>query len=64
MNKEKATLAAEFNKLDLKAESSPLLDEEKEKMKDLAEKLKNIWGLEEIKARQRSRERERERERS
>jgi hypothetical protein len=58
MNKEKATLAAEFNSLELKVEQNTILDAEKERMKEVANNLNRIWALEEIKGRQRARDRD------
>jgi hypothetical protein len=42
----------------LKAEQNTLSDVERERMKEVADMLKRIWALVEIKARQRSRDRE------
>jgi ribosome-binding protein aMBF1 (putative translation factor) len=58
MNKEKQALSEEFNSLDLKDEQNTLSDVERERMKEVADMLKRIWALVEIKARQRSRDRE------
>jgi hypothetical protein len=57
LNRTKQSVAAEYNMLDLKAESRPLDDGEKKRMKELARDLEKIWALEEIKVRQRSRDR-------
>lgn len=42
----------------MKAEQNTLSDVERERMKEVADMLKRIWALVEIKARQRSRDRE------
>jgi hypothetical protein len=58
MNKEKTALAVELNNLELKEDQTSLVEVEKERMKEIAKKLKHIWALEEIKARKRSRDRD------
>jgi hypothetical protein len=57
MNKEKSALAVEFNKLDLKSEQNTLSEIEGHRLREIVDRLKNIWALEEIKARQGSRDR-------
>jgi hypothetical protein len=58
MNKEKTTLAMEFNKLETKIENNSISETERKRLKEVADKLNNISALEEIKARQRSRDRD------
>jgi hypothetical protein len=55
LNREKQTVAGEFNGLDMEAEQRPL-DDDLNKMKSLARDFDRIWALEEIKIRQRSRD--------
>jgi 2-polyprenyl-3-methyl-5-hydroxy-6-metoxy-1,4-benzoquinol methylase len=57
LNKEKASISAEYNWLDTEAEQRELDDMEKARMKYLARELEKLWALDEIKARQRSRDR-------
>jgi hypothetical protein len=52
LNRTKHYVAVEYNMLDLEAESRPLDENEKIRMKELARDLEKIWALEEIKARQ------------
>jgi hypothetical protein len=56
LNREKQTVAGEFNWLDMEAEQRPLDEDELNKMKSLARDFDRIWALEEIKIRQRSRD--------
>jgi hypothetical protein len=51
MNKQKVSLAEEFNSLDRKAELSDLTSIEKEILKVVTNKLNEIWAFEEIKSR-------------
>jgi hypothetical protein len=57
LNKEKASISAEYNWLDTEAEQRELDDMEKARMKYLARELEKLWALDEIKAGQRSRDR-------
>jgi hypothetical protein len=57
LNKQKQSVTAEFNWLDMEAESRNLEEWEKERMKILGRELERIWAIEEIKMRQRSRDR-------
>jgi hypothetical protein len=56
LNRQKQSIAAEYNCLDMEAENRSLDDDEKLRMY-LARELERIWVLEEIKMRQRSRDR-------
>jgi hypothetical protein len=52
LNKNKQSVATEYNCLELKAESRELDVEEKARLRELAKELDKIWALEEIKIRQ------------
>jgi hypothetical protein len=57
INRQKQTMLAEYNSLDMELESRVLDDSERGRMKELAKEIEKIWALEEIRARQRSRDR-------
>jgi hypothetical protein len=54
LNKQKQTIAAEFNWLDLVVENKTLDDREKDRMKTLAKDLEKMWAIDDIRARQRA----------
>jgi hypothetical protein len=54
LNKQKQTIAAEFNWLDLAVENKTLDDREKDRMKTLAKDLEKMWAIDDIRARQRA----------
>ena len=55
LNKQKAVLSEEYNKLDVEAEQGLLTAQGLSRLKLVADELDKFWGLKEIKARQRSR---------
>jgi hypothetical protein len=57
MNKQKQSLVAEYDCLDLEAETRVLEDVEKVRMQGLFKELEKIWAIEEIKIRHRSMDR-------
>jgi hypothetical protein len=54
LNKQKQTIAAEFNWLDLAVENKTLDDREKDRIKTLAKDLEKMWAINDIRARQRA----------
>jgi hypothetical protein len=54
LNKQKQTIAAEFNWLDLAVENKTLDDREKDRIKTLAKDLEKMWAIDDIRARQRA----------
>jgi hypothetical protein len=48
MNKEKTSLAIDFNRLEQKAENNTLLESDRMRMNEIADRLNKIWALEEI----------------
>jgi hypothetical protein len=58
LNKHEQAMAAEYNALDLEAESRSINFQEQTRVKELARELDRLWALEEIKAKQRSRDRD------
>jgi hypothetical protein len=58
LKREKAQILSDLDLIDRLAEQEPLTAQDKNRRKEMKEKLEHYWKLEEIKARQRSRDRE------